>query len=328
MLKRSNARTMRIHEIIDRTGISEKSIRYYIEKDVLHPTRDENGYFNFSENDVKVLRMIKSLREIGLSTGEIHTLLTDRNAVPYELIHLQKELHRQRSKTEWRYRTVSELIDKLRNGSDTSLLIDELSDRLENETTSQDDRMIDMIDAEMLADYFWGTVLKNSKLTEYQQFLWSRLKEKLVTSQSDSLRRLRDFLYRGGYSYFTGDETLQIVSELKPDDLAAYEEALCRSCLGNLDDISKVSFWLNNYENYVKPVCYYYDNQDCREIMREMSPVYASYQDNMNRICEDIREYFLSPDGYTLHEKIKEKLGDKFDPDANHSAEFVFLSQL
>ncbi|SFQ19977.1 DNA-binding transcriptional regulator, MerR family [Lachnospiraceae bacterium XBB1006] len=69
---------MKINEVESQVGITKKNIRFYEEQGLLHPDRDQsNGYRNYSEEDVHILKTIKMLRMMDISIEEIRQLLND-----------------------------------------------------------------------------------------------------------------------------------------------------------------------------------------------------------------------------------------------------------
>lgn len=66
---------MKIKEAEQRTGITAKNIRYYEQEGLLSPARcAENGYREYSEDDVQALKQIRLLRELGVSLRHIRLL--------------------------------------------------------------------------------------------------------------------------------------------------------------------------------------------------------------------------------------------------------------
>ena len=65
---------MNISELAKKTGTSLRSLRYYEEKQLLKPTRSENGYRQYSEIDIEQIRMIQLYLGMGLKTNEIADL--------------------------------------------------------------------------------------------------------------------------------------------------------------------------------------------------------------------------------------------------------------
>ena len=66
---------MRIGEMVRRTGVSERLLRYYEEQGLLAPTRMPSGYRVYRESDVGTVRRIRALLAAGLSTQTIAKVL-------------------------------------------------------------------------------------------------------------------------------------------------------------------------------------------------------------------------------------------------------------
>ena len=70
---------MKIKEVETLTGITRKNIRFYEEQRLLSPRRNtQNGYREYGEQDIRVLRQIKLLRKLGVPIEEIHRMLLGR----------------------------------------------------------------------------------------------------------------------------------------------------------------------------------------------------------------------------------------------------------
>ncbi len=65
-----------IGDLANETGVKTRTIRFYEEKGLLpHPRRSESGYRLYSEQDIKLLRLIRSARSLGLSIRDVGELL-------------------------------------------------------------------------------------------------------------------------------------------------------------------------------------------------------------------------------------------------------------
>ncbi len=62
---------MRINDVEKMTGLTQKAIRLYERKGLISISRDENGYRNYSEDDIGLLRRIRLLRSIGIPIADI-----------------------------------------------------------------------------------------------------------------------------------------------------------------------------------------------------------------------------------------------------------------
>lgn len=69
------------NEVQAKTNLSRKAIEYYEEKGLVHPKKLENGYRDYSDGDVEVLKKISLLRNLGLSISEIALYLDSKEEV-------------------------------------------------------------------------------------------------------------------------------------------------------------------------------------------------------------------------------------------------------
>ena len=73
---------MNIAEAERRTGLTRANIRFYEKEGLLTPTRGENGYRDYTENDVQTLRKIMLLRRLRLSVPDIRAIESGEKALP------------------------------------------------------------------------------------------------------------------------------------------------------------------------------------------------------------------------------------------------------
>ncbi len=61
---------MRIGELANRAGTSTRTLRYYEEHGLLAARRTTNGYRDYDETDLRLVREIRSLLDIGFNLEE------------------------------------------------------------------------------------------------------------------------------------------------------------------------------------------------------------------------------------------------------------------
>ena len=67
---------MNISQAAEQTGVSAKAIRYYESIDLIAPARRPgNGYRDFNDNDIHMLRFVARARGLGFSVAEVSDLL-------------------------------------------------------------------------------------------------------------------------------------------------------------------------------------------------------------------------------------------------------------
>ncbi|MFA9378421.1 MAG: MerR family transcriptional regulator [Lachnotalea sp.] len=62
---------MQIKEVEEQTGLTRKSIRYYEDSGLINVEKMKNGYKNYKERDIEILKKIKQLRLLDFSIQEI-----------------------------------------------------------------------------------------------------------------------------------------------------------------------------------------------------------------------------------------------------------------
>lgn len=73
---------MRIREVSEKVGISERMLRYYEQEGLLKPVRDENGYRNYSQGDLDAAYGIAALVSVGLEIEQIRVIAPCLQEVP------------------------------------------------------------------------------------------------------------------------------------------------------------------------------------------------------------------------------------------------------
>lgn len=95
---------MLIKEVCEKTKLTKKAIGYYEECGLIQPVISENGYRNYSEEDVAALREIAVLRAVGMSISDIQAILKSNNkaAVLSECkFKLDMKLQKEKARLRW-----------------------------------------------------------------------------------------------------------------------------------------------------------------------------------------------------------------------------------
>ena len=84
---------MLINEASKITGLTKKAIEYYTMQGLVSPNILENGYRDYNQSDIDKLNIISILRQLGLSTNEIKSVLSDESRAALQNLSVQKELN-------------------------------------------------------------------------------------------------------------------------------------------------------------------------------------------------------------------------------------------
>lgn len=111
---------MLINETAKQCNLTKKAIGYYLEQGLIVPAVLENGYRDFSEQDVEILKQIALYRKLDLSISEIRCILADSNHLKSIIDRKTLELEEQKVK--------QSILQKLYNGEKIEDLEQEIND--------------------------------------------------------------------------------------------------------------------------------------------------------------------------------------------------------
>lgn len=87
---------MLINEAGKKANLTKKAVEYYTMQGLIVPQILDNGYRNYSQEDVKTLRKISVLRKLDISIEEIRSILEDKTNTALQAVLVKKELDYQR----------------------------------------------------------------------------------------------------------------------------------------------------------------------------------------------------------------------------------------
>lgn len=87
---------MLINEVSKLTKLTKKAIEYYTLQGLISPSILDNGYREYSSQDVDTLNKISVLRKLDISTEEIRRILNDTTNSALQAVSVKKELDYQR----------------------------------------------------------------------------------------------------------------------------------------------------------------------------------------------------------------------------------------
>jgi len=91
---------MKIKEIEEASGMLRANIRYYEAEGFLHPEREKNGYRNYTETDLDILKKIKLLRSLHIPLEEIKAMHQGEQELSETLVGHIENLTKQQEELE------------------------------------------------------------------------------------------------------------------------------------------------------------------------------------------------------------------------------------
>lgn len=122
---------MNIKEAEKLTGISKRNIRFYEQKGMLHPARNQdNDYRDYSSQDIERLKLIRALRMVDMPLEDIREVLSGKAALEQAVAAQEKQLQQkiQDAQTAIRF---CRCLGKLEEGAEVDAILREM-DREEN----------------------------------------------------------------------------------------------------------------------------------------------------------------------------------------------------
>lgn len=115
---------MKINEVIQQVDLTKRAIKYYEEQGLLSINKDENGYRNYTEEDINILKEISVYRKLGISIKDIKTLLEKKDD------QLLNNIYKEKINKLEEYKNEAELLKKFIDNND----VDDIYENLNYET--------------------------------------------------------------------------------------------------------------------------------------------------------------------------------------------------
>lgn len=279
---------MKIQEVKNMTGLTRKAIEYYIEKNLLEVKLDENGYRNYSYENIKLLNKIKILRRFNLSISQIKEIL--ENPKRFEMIsnnHLRNMERNQRR---------MELFKQYLGKNDDAKILQAL-EQIENEK---------MLEEKFLEAFpgVYGQLIFMSYLPFLKINIESEEQQQIYDELIDVVDELPKFelpkeLEEEFENEFSDYELFQKINESKIAAVSNFDRYLNENKdiiseyikFKNTDeykDISSVKIG-NLLKEYMKN-CNYYEK--VIPLMRKLSPDYNLYYENLEKANKKFLEKY------------------------------------
>lgn len=100
---------MNIKEIESKSGLTRANIRFYENEGLVSPARKENGYRDYSEGDLELLKKIRLMRELGISLDQIKQLQYNPDALNRLMRQRMEAIEREKNNLDDRKTVCSEI---------------------------------------------------------------------------------------------------------------------------------------------------------------------------------------------------------------------------
>ncbi len=322
---------MQIQEVMKETGLGKRTIHYYIEEQLIRPKINaKNGYNIFSKSDVEQLKMIQQLRKADFSINDIRLILQYPNTIHYYLERHETQLEKD-------YDLLKQKLDSLKQFSARLPIIvsyDDLYHALVSTFFPDKGAALHPLfskdnDAKLVSLFLWGSFLKDIPMTEYRQYLWQKILKEMSKANDSNIINLKKYLnllsadeldeeFTRRYAY------IQEIINLSPKNYGTYIEYMKSKLTAIAADAKFQTKWCNSYFTSTLPVTYLYDSS-INGLVRELSPHFTKYTDNIYVCCEEVYNWLHTPKGEVILLKLLHSLKGYINIEDYHHGELAAL---
>lgn len=298
---------MRIQVFSEITEVSKRTIHFYIKEKLLFPKNSEsNGYFDFSDEDVTRLLLIKRLRELGFSISVIRSILNNPISGGYylrrQIGYIEEEMERLSDSLKF--------IKAIRKKLPANPNMEELTRCVLNDESGRIIKPSQKYDGELVNHFLWKTFWPTGELSEYQQFIWEKMNR--LTDENAKKKEyvlLYHYLCQQNQKkidalYATRNSHFNRIAELSEAGVLAYAEEMKEAIRTFIHTGESVKQWKEHYHTFLVPQLSVYTGEIGR-LAHELSDFFHTYQSNSLKACELVYEWLKSEDGISLYEEIQ-----------------------
>ena len=285
---------MLINEVAKLCNLTKKAVEYYTEQGLISPNILENGYRDFSEQDMEILKKIALFRRLGLSIFEIKSVLANPDKLKSILYKKTLELEQEKVK--------QDILQRLCNG--------EKLEKLEQEISNINSKSIIIKKLMELFPSYYGKFI----CLNYSRYLTGKIE---TNEQMEAFEEIIDFFdnvpdieipkdlqeyldeYLEKYSSEEWQEKMNSIIQAKDENIRNIDEFVRKNkeVLDQYNEYKKTEEFKNSPANrlmeLMKQVCAtngYYEK--FIPAMRKLSPLYNEYYEQMIKANEQfIKNY-------------------------------------
>ena len=316
---------MKIHEVSKRTGMKKRTIYFYIKEELLAPpVNEENGYYDFQEEDIRRIMLISEFRNAGFPISMIRSIIKEPATASYYLSSYVSAMKKQKAHLEKTIESIGYVIEKLPlHISLDSLYATMLNARIPAAINKEELHGGDK-DSMVLNRYLWRPFIPNEIKSDYQEFLWSKINRLVAESNNEDYETLSRYLNslcprKIEELYKRSGIHLAFVVSLDEKGCRDYVDTLKKYIDENLKNERLVRQWKQNYKSFYLPSMRIYDSSMEQDIIAQISPFFAKYRENIHKICRYLYDDLLGKNEELL-ERMNRILGDCMDLAGCHHA--------
>ena len=285
---------MLINEVAKLCNLTKKAVEYYTEQGLISPNILENGYRDFSEQDMEILKKIALFRRLGLSIFEIKSVLANPDELKSILYKKTLELEQEKVKQDILKRlcngeSIEKLEQEINNINSKSIIIKKLMELF----PSYYGKFICL----NFSRYLTGKIETNEQMEAFKEIIDFFDNVPDIEIPKDLQEYLDEYLEK--YSSEEWQEKMNSIIQAKDENIKNIDEFVRKNkeVLDQYNEYKKTEEFKNSPANrlmeLMKQVCAtngYYEK--FIPAMRKLSPLYNEHYEQMIKANEQfIKNY-------------------------------------
>ncbi|MDO4467528.1 MAG: MerR family transcriptional regulator [Bacillota bacterium] len=307
---------MKINEVSKITGIRKRNIHFYIQEELISPSiNQQNGYYEFVQKDVEQLQLIQSLRKADLPLHTIKLILKEPSTASF---YLSQYLHSLYQKQEYLNQTI-ESMEYIVEHLPLHIRHTNLVDVVEQANIPTFNPREKEKDSALINRFLWSRFIPDGIQNDFHEFLWQKVNKLAKEKYTEDYSLLAEFLNSLSSQeienmFKDNTKRYEFAVNLDQKGCVEYAKQLEENIRKNLKDPRSITFWKQYYPSFYLPNMRIYDSQSLQEIIKQISPFFKQYVENIHVVCELVYQ------NKELIQEMKNVLGNHTDFDSYHHA--------
>ena len=311
---------MQINQIVRKYSLSRKTIHFYIQSDLLHPTKNANNYYEFDTSNIEELELILRLRQAGMSIENIQNMRKYPTCANFILFQQYFEVQKTKRKVEKEQENIHMLLQEIPpNGTYEDIMrVSDAYIKKEKTIFTETDAMI----TARMTSIFLLTPFMHQKVDEYRQFIWHRI-EKITRRELEAnlygiMKQLVSLSAQDVYHLSTSlANDFEMIEKGQKEKMKTYLHIQIRSLC---EDVVVQKIWNTSYAGFITPVKKVY--KECHKtLIQQYTSSYMHCMDHLKEMIDEVKEEMNEE---TL-EKIMQVTNHQFDMQEDYYNDFFIL---
>lgn len=304
---------MKINELSKAAGVPKRTVHFYIKEGLLKPdVNPDNNYYEFDQEDLDRLLLIRKLRSADMPVAMIRSLLEKPSTASYFLNLYVRRLYLQQKYISSTIETMNSIVEDLPIHTDYTTIRNIFAQAELPRISDMEPYDYDKYDNSLVNYFLWGKFLPSEEFSEYQEYLWKKIDRQTRTNPTQEYKDLCRFLKQLDpqivEELYAESKDYNPVASCTPEQfpvlLASYKEAI----LHLLHSPHLIALWKDCYNSFFLPQTVIFSSK-ISNLVCEISPFFVDYTENIHRICQALYDWICEE-----QPKIGEELHQKLDP--------------